>query len=167
MTDGQSVSLSWPQALSWAQVQIFVTLRQLRVYWRGAFSLMTGRVCHLQLLLVLASSVILWSESRWTHSYILLSLVRDSPNLEDQVHISVSPRDRVTQLCPQTLGSLFAASYASVEVFEPASTRDATTVILGLVPRGDIDRIENTASKNSSIVACLSLPRKRVHRALA
>jgi hypothetical protein len=36
-----------------------------------------GRVCRLQLLLVLASAVILWSESRGTRDHILLSQIRD------------------------------------------------------------------------------------------
>jgi hypothetical protein len=45
-------------------------------------SLMRGWVCHLQLLLVLASAVILRSESRGTHDHILLPHIRDSPNLE-------------------------------------------------------------------------------------
>jgi hypothetical protein len=45
-------------------------------------SLTTGWVCRLQLLLVLASAVILRSESRRTRDHILLSQIRDSPNLE-------------------------------------------------------------------------------------
>jgi hypothetical protein len=48
---------------------------------------MGGRVCRLQLLLVLASAVILGSESRGNHDHILLSEVRDSPNLEGQVPV--------------------------------------------------------------------------------
>jgi hypothetical protein len=40
---------------------------------------MRGWVCRLQLLLVLASLVILRSECRGTHDYILLSQIRDSP----------------------------------------------------------------------------------------
>jgi hypothetical protein len=35
------------------------------------------------------------------------------PNLEGQVHLFISPRNRVAQLYPQTLGSLFVASYDS------------------------------------------------------
>jgi hypothetical protein len=54
-------------------------------------SLMRGWVYHLQLLLVLASSVILRSESRWTHDHILLPQIRDSPNLEGQVPVFISP----------------------------------------------------------------------------
>jgi hypothetical protein len=44
--------------LSGANDQIFITVRQLRVCWCGALSLTRGRVCRLQLLLVLASAVI-------------------------------------------------------------------------------------------------------------
>jgi hypothetical protein len=62
---------------SGAYDQIFITVRQLRVCWCGVLSLTRGRVCYLQLLLVLASVVILWSESRGTHDRILLSQIRD------------------------------------------------------------------------------------------
>jgi hypothetical protein len=41
-------------------------------------------VCRLQLLRVLASAVILRSESRGIHDHILLSQIRDSPNLESR-----------------------------------------------------------------------------------
>jgi hypothetical protein len=43
--------------LSGAYDQIFITVRQLRACWCGAYSLTRGRVCHLQLQLVLASTV--------------------------------------------------------------------------------------------------------------
>jgi hypothetical protein len=69
------------------------------------------RICRLQLLLVFASAVILGTESCGTHDHILLSQIRESPNLEDQVPVFISPRNRVTQLYPQVLGSLFVASY--------------------------------------------------------
>jgi hypothetical protein len=59
--------------------QIFITVRELRVFWCGALSLTRGRVCRLQLLLVLASAVILRSESRGTRDHILLSQIRDFP----------------------------------------------------------------------------------------
>jgi hypothetical protein len=72
-----------------------------------------GWVCRLQLLLDLASAVILRSESRGTHEHILLSQIRDSPNLEGQVPVCISPRNRVARLYPQALGSLFVASYDS------------------------------------------------------
>jgi hypothetical protein len=62
---------------SGAYDQIFITVRQLRVCWFGAPSLTNGRVCRLQLLLVLASAVILGSESHWTCDRILVSQIRD------------------------------------------------------------------------------------------
>jgi hypothetical protein len=74
---------------------------------------MRGWFCRIQLLLVLARAVILRSKSRGTHDHILLSQIRDSPNLEDQVPVIISPRNRVAQLYPQALGSLFVASYDS------------------------------------------------------
>jgi hypothetical protein len=48
-------------------------------------SLTRGWVLRLQLLLVLASAVILRSESIGTHDHILLSQIRDSHNLEGQI----------------------------------------------------------------------------------
>jgi hypothetical protein len=53
---------------------------------------------------------ILGSESRGTHNHILLSQIRDSPHLEGQVPVFISPRNRVAQLYPQAPGSLFVAS---------------------------------------------------------
>jgi hypothetical protein len=60
--------------------------------------LMRGWVCHLQLLLILASAVILRLESRGTHDHILLSQIRDTPNLEGQVPVFISPRNRVARM---------------------------------------------------------------------
>jgi hypothetical protein len=70
-------------------------------------SLTRGWVCRLQLLLALASTVILGSESHGTHGHILLSQIRNSRNLEGHVPVFISPRNRVAQLYPQALGSLF------------------------------------------------------------
>jgi hypothetical protein len=53
-----------------------------------------GRICHLQLQLVLASAVILGSEFNETHDPILLSQIRDSPNLEGQVPVFISSGNR-------------------------------------------------------------------------
>jgi hypothetical protein len=47
------------------------------------------------------------------HDHILLSQIRDSPHLEGQVLVLISPRNRVAQLYPQALGSLFVVSYDS------------------------------------------------------
>jgi hypothetical protein len=78
-----------------------------------SLSLTKERVYRLQLLLVLASEVILGSESRGTRDHILLSQIRDSPKLKGQVPVCIFPRNRVTRLYPQALGSIFAASYDS------------------------------------------------------
>jgi hypothetical protein len=64
---------------SGAYKHIFITVRQLRVCWYGAFSLTRWRVCHLQVLLALASAVIFESESRGTRDHILLSRIRYFP----------------------------------------------------------------------------------------
>jgi hypothetical protein len=64
----------------------------------------------LQLLIGLASGVILRSESPGTRSKMLQSQIRDSPNLEDQVPVFISLRNRVARLYLQALGFLFVAS---------------------------------------------------------
>jgi hypothetical protein len=61
-------------------------------------SLLRGCVCLLQLLVILARAVILRSESRMTHDHILLSQIRESPNLEGQLLEFISPRNRVARL---------------------------------------------------------------------
>jgi hypothetical protein len=58
---------------------IFIYIRHLRVCWSRALSLTRGQVYRLQLLLALASAVILGSESRGTRDHILLSQVPDFP----------------------------------------------------------------------------------------
>jgi hypothetical protein len=73
-------------------------------------SLITGWVCHLQLLLVLASAVILRSESRGTHDHILC-LRLETPQPGGPGPIFISPVNRVARLYPQALDSLFVASY--------------------------------------------------------
>jgi hypothetical protein len=52
---------------------------------------MRGWVCRLQLLLVLASAVIFGSESRGTRDHILLSQIRDSPDVEGKVPVFILP----------------------------------------------------------------------------
>jgi hypothetical protein len=64
---------------SGAYDQILITVAHLRVCWCGALSLTRGRVCRLQLLLALDSTVILGSEPLGTRDRILLSQIWDFP----------------------------------------------------------------------------------------
>jgi hypothetical protein len=57
-----------------------------------------GWVCRLELLLALSSAVILGSEYHGTRGHVLLSQIRDIPNLEGHVPLFISPRNKVTQL---------------------------------------------------------------------
>jgi hypothetical protein len=70
---------------------------------------MRGWVCNslVQLLLSLGGAVTLGSNSRRTHGNILLS------NLECQVPVLLSSRNRVVQLYTRALDSLSAAPYDS------------------------------------------------------
>jgi hypothetical protein len=86
-TDGQSASLSWYPAAIWGPRPGFYYCQRIE-------NLLTrGRVCHLQLLLVLVSAVILGSEYRGTHYYILMAQILDLPSLEGQVSVFISPRN--------------------------------------------------------------------------
>jgi hypothetical protein len=117
--------------------QIFVTARQLRVCWCGALSLTREWVCRLQLLLVLASAVILGSESRGTRDHILLSQIRDCLNLEGQVPVFISPRSRVAQLYPQALGypSAHCLGLTIVWVWVTLRLTVCQSVCIGIEPR--------------------------------
>jgi hypothetical protein len=108
--------------------QIFITVRHLGVRC-GEPSLTRGRVCRLQLLLDLASAVILRSESLGTHDHILLSQIRDSLNLEGQVPVFMSPRNGWPNCTTRhwvPFSSPATTRRATMEVFEPASTRGVT-----------------------------------------
>jgi hypothetical protein len=100
-TDGQPASLSRNKAPIWAYDQILIIVWQLRVCGVGAPSLTRGRVCRLQLLLVLASAVIFRSESRRTRGQFYC--------LRFETSFSSPPTTR----------------RVTVEVFDPASTRVA------------------------------------------
>jgi hypothetical protein len=63
------------------------------------------------MLLVLDGAIFLGSESHGTHDHILISQIRDFPNLEDQVPVLILSTNRVAQLYPQALGSLFDVLY--------------------------------------------------------
>jgi hypothetical protein len=77
-------------------------------------SLTRGRVCNslLNCFWALPEQSLL-SRSPVELTAIFYCLVWDSPNLEGQVPVFISPRNRVAQLYPRALGSLSAASYDS------------------------------------------------------
>jgi hypothetical protein len=153
-TDGQSASLSWCQAPSGAQDQIFVTVRQTvagLLMWCALSDERTGR---LQFLSALANAIILGSEFRGTRDHILLSQSRDSPNLEGQVPVFNPPGTGWSSYIPRhwvLFSSPPTTRRNTVEVFEAASTRKtestspvqpsklllafASTVVLGFGPR--------------------------------
>jgi hypothetical protein len=92
---------------------IFVQLNSCGYSYYLIFSPTRKCVSCLQLLLVLDGVAFLDSESYGTHDHILLSQIRDFPKLEGQVPVFISHRNRGAQLYPQTLCSLFFASYES------------------------------------------------------
>jgi hypothetical protein len=114
-------------------------------------SLTRGWVCRLQLLLVLASTVILRSESR------LLSQFRDSPKLEGQVPVFISLRQWVPFSFPPT------TRRATVKVFY-LSLLAALVLLITLCT----DPLENPVSNSASTVACVSVAAGTcVHRAIS
>jgi hypothetical protein len=111
-TDGQSVCLSWCQAPIWIPKNRFLLLsHSCGLVDIGASFLKRGRVCRLQLLLFLASTVVL--ESRGTHSHILQSHIGGSPNLEAQVSVFISTGKGWSSYTLEALGSILVASYDS------------------------------------------------------
>jgi hypothetical protein len=92
-----------------------ISFRQLRVCYFVVPSLTRGRVCNLlyNCFWVLSEqSLFGWSSAELTA--IFYCLIWDSPSLEGQVAVFISPRNRVAQLYPWALGSLFVASYDMV-----------------------------------------------------
>jgi hypothetical protein len=78
-TDGQSASLSWHKAPMWGLRPDFYYCQIVAGLLMWDAPLTRGRVYCLQLLLVLASSVILGTESCGTRDRILLSQIWGSP----------------------------------------------------------------------------------------
>jgi hypothetical protein len=79
MTDGQSASLPWNGAPMWGLRPDLYYCHTVACLLMWALSLTWEWVCRLQLLLALASAVILVSECLGTLDHILLSQIRDSP----------------------------------------------------------------------------------------
>jgi hypothetical protein len=92
-------------------------------------SLTRGLFCRLQLLLVLASAVILRSESCGTHDHIFYCLRFETPpTWRARVPVFISPRNRVARLYPQARGS--SRSRDSIYVTFIYSVRTAQKALL-------------------------------------
>jgi hypothetical protein len=109
---------SWCQTPIWDTRLIFflleISFRQLRLCYFVAPSLTRGLVCNLLYNCFWASTEqSLLGRSPAELTTIFYCLIWDSPNLEGQVPVFISPRKRVAQLYPQALSSLFVASYDS------------------------------------------------------
>jgi hypothetical protein len=94
---GQSVLVSRTLSGSATNFSFLLEIffRQLWICFFYAPSLTRGRVCNFLLQLGLASAVPLGSESHGTQDHISLSQFLRLPNLEDQVAVFISPRNRV------------------------------------------------------------------------
>jgi hypothetical protein len=125
-TDGQSASLSWCQEPTWGLRPDFYYCQRVAglLMWgtlsderRGLpFTIAAGS--HQR-----SHS---WVRVPWDSWSYFLSQIQDSHNLEGQVPIFISRRNRVGQLYPRDwvpFSSPPTTRRATVEVFEPASTR--------------------------------------------
>jgi hypothetical protein len=102
--------------------QIFITVRTVMclLMW-GAFSdKRTG--LPFTAAAGLASAVILGSESRGIRDDILLAQIRDSHYLEGKVPVFISLRNRVAQLCAQTLDTPYGGGFERLHC-SPGSRR--------------------------------------------
>jgi hypothetical protein len=100
--------------------------------------------------MVIASAVILRSESFGIHDHILVSQIPESPNVEGQVPVFMSTRNRMARLYPQALGSIFVASYDSQGCGGGTPTRlhagpKKSSIVASRSYR--TDRVENTSSQ--------------------
>jgi hypothetical protein len=101
--------------------------RRLRVCYFVAPSPTRGWVCNLLLLLVLSSTVPPGLSPTGLKTIFYCPNSWDSPNLEGQVPVFISPRNRVAQIYPRALGSLslpLTTRRVMVELFYPTSTWD-------------------------------------------
>jgi hypothetical protein len=148
---------------SGAQDQILITVRHLPVCWCGPPSLTRGRVCRLQLLLVLASAVILGFDSPGTHDYILLSHSRlpQPGGPGPRVYI---PQEQGDAVISPGIGfpfrRLLRLSGIRWRYSNPPPHRILTTSPCYISPA------RTTQKTSISLLLVLSLPEKRVYGAV-
>jgi hypothetical protein len=95
-----------------------IFFKQLRLCYFVAPSLTRGQVCNLlyNCFWALPEQSLL-GRGPAELTAIFYCLIWDSPNLEGQVPVFISPRNRVAQLYPRALCSLFVASYDFSELW--------------------------------------------------
>jgi hypothetical protein len=105
---------------------------------------MWGWVCRLQLLLVLASAVILSQSSAGFMTTFYRLRFDTPPTWRGRIYV---PRNRVAQLYPQALGSIFVASYDSQDCGGSILTRlhtgpgtDCTENVFSIIACSHVDR---------------------------
>jgi hypothetical protein len=103
-TDGlPPISSSWrPSPMRFTASNILFSTETCSHSPNVTSSLKRGWVCLLQWLLALASAFILRSQSRGTLNHISVSQIRDSPNLEGQGPVFLSPRNGDPVIPPGT-----------------------------------------------------------------
>jgi hypothetical protein len=110
-TDSQSVSTSWYRVCLWDLRPYIISCRNVTV-WNlrcctyGAPSLTRGWVCNLQC----NRSKVRVAQNPKPYSTVSSET---PPNLEGQVPVFISPTNRVVQLYPRALGSLYVVSHDS------------------------------------------------------
>jgi hypothetical protein len=119
-------------------------------------------VCSLQLLLVLATAVILPSDSRGTRDHILLSQIRDSPNLEGQAPVFISPRNRAA--LSLTIGRVCRLPESQSAVI---SLLSLCTIYILHVTKCIYNIYKAFVSPVPLLLHVCPFPRKRVYRAVA
>jgi hypothetical protein len=115
----RSVSISWYRALLWDLRSDITSCRNVAVWIYGVS---VGRPLWGEDRSAICSVITQRSESRKTVT-ILYCLIWKSPNLEGQVPVFISPRNREPQLHPRTLGSLYILSYDSSRLLQLAGLR--------------------------------------------
>jgi hypothetical protein len=124
---------------SGAYDQIFITVRQLRVCWCGALSLTRERVCHLQLLLVLVSEVILGFQSRETCDHMKSKLCY-ARRFSLPVRLGIKYPSGAYDQIFITVRQLQACWYAALSL-----------------TRGRVCRLPDSVSSNTSLVSTYNL----------
>jgi hypothetical protein len=106
---GQSASLAWCQASIWGTLPDSYYCQTFRefVYVGRSLWREDGSVVYNYSWSSPAQSF--WDPSPARLTIMFYPQMRDSPNLEGQVPVFISPKNKVTQLLPQALGSLFVA----------------------------------------------------------